>query len=319
MENHKPPIFIIGRQHSGNTMLATILDNHPDVMSFKGEGNFFDKFSILKKEAKHKLPGEIAKIIQESQSPPLKNKKAEKLENYLTEKFSNESSPAQLYIEGMNKLAKENNTKVWAQKATSYIFHAKEILKNIPKAKLIYLSRNPLDLGASFKKRHGGSKDWFIRMAIGWNKGGKLALKYKFQYPNRFKIVKYEKLIQNSQKEIEKVFNFLNLNFKEKYLDVPHVNKAEDPYNKNSKEKGVQRSKIFYYPNVLSPGEEKFIRLLVNNKALKKLYPNLPPQTEGSALGVVKDLGLSFLSGTTHILKDTLNRGVGRYIKRILR
>ena len=65
------PIFIIGRQHSGNTMLSCIFERMPNVLSMKGEGCFFEYWTQLEKLRREERIRRLIAVIRNSEQPPL--------------------------------------------------------------------------------------------------------------------------------------------------------------------------------------------------------------------------------------------------------
>jgi hypothetical protein len=274
------PIFILGRQHSGNTMLATVLGRVPGVLSFSGEGQFFDRVVTFDRL---KLEDRIAAVIQalnHSDSSPLAPTLCERLHEYLRHLELKKSGSAQpsasrLYGLAMDWIAELKGMSRWSQKATSYIFYVPRILQVFSRAHLIFLMRNPFDLLASQIRRSGGhiNPANLLRFALGWNKGVKLALDYERRQPFNFLMVKYEDLVAEPAAVLARVFRFVELDFDPAYLDIPHVNRSETPYNLDSERRGINGSRIHYYRGVVSPRYERLIRAFVSKKILRMTYP----------------------------------------------
>jgi len=60
------PIFIIGRQHSGNTMLARCLGRAPEVHSLTGEGQFFEHQAFLDDKSTDEKIASVVSLVEQS-------------------------------------------------------------------------------------------------------------------------------------------------------------------------------------------------------------------------------------------------------------
>ena len=121
MKSESAPVFVIGRQHSGNTMLALILGGTPTAISLVGEGDFFEYWPQLDELKSEDRAKRVAELIRKSASPRLTLQVYRDLLSALLRK---EDAPAiTLYLTGMNYLASRQGKSRWGQKATSYIFY----------------------------------------------------------------------------------------------------------------------------------------------------------------------------------------------------
>ena len=318
----KPPIFVVGRQHSGNTLLVSILDNHPAVLGLKNEGTFFEHQDRLRTLSRQLTVKRIAQIIEggtEREDVPRQS-----LEEHLQRSLRRDGgTPGDLYRRGMRWFASKDEAVQWAQKATSYIFYVDSILGAIPDARLIFLARNPLDIAASLKRR--GEWRRTLRMVWGWNRGTATAVQWTDTDPERVKVVRYEDLVRVPQETMREICSFVDIEFEDDLLEIPHVNRSETPYNQESDTAGVNASRLHYYSDVLSPEEEAVVRSWTDTELLKRCYPDLPAPRAYNAtvrvLTTVRALGASaqtilvdhagtFVSDPHHVF-DRIRRRLG--------
>ena len=99
-------------------------------------------------------------------------------------------------------------------------------------------------------------------------------------------LLRYEDLVRDPEASVRSVCTFCGLPYDASYLDVPHVNKSETPYNWSSEDRGISASRVFYYRDTLSPVEEEAVRLVISRPTLKRLYPEL---VEGADARHVKE------------------------------
>lgn len=319
------PIFVIGRQHSGNTMLAVSLGRLPDVFGMVGEGTFFEQLPALIRLHPLRRAEEIVNIIHRATQSELSPAVCEELRTELSRKLvvpeaRRRYSAVSAYAHAMDFLAKKHGKKRWAQKATSCVFYVDTIVKSFPGARLIFLLRNPLDLAASLKRR-SGSRLWF-RMIWGWNKGVLLADRYRQRYERNLLVVRYEDLVEEPEVILRHVCQFAGLDFGHEMLDIPHVNPAESPHVLHSQQRGISQSRRFWYPHVLEPEEEGAIRALVSPELLRRHYSDLPVPRECSSrarLSTVLKLCVRGLWGVVADHLKRLARGPRHSVDRICR
>ena len=269
------PIFVLGRQHSGNTLLAAVFDRLPGVRGMKGEGTFFECWAELDRLQADERLSRLVDILGRSDAPHLSPEARGELEAALRAHRARGSdlSACALYVAGMEHLAGRRGKHRWAQKATSYIFYVDLILRAFPRAKLIYLLRNPLDLAASLKLR--GGRHALLRMVYAWNKGARLAGHYQTRHPESFLVVRFEDLVGAPEPTVRRVLGFCGLDFHPDCLQVPLVNPAEEPYRMESAEQGMDASRLFRYRQVLTAAEEAVVRWGVSRQLIERHYPEL--------------------------------------------
>ncbi|WP_263785007.1 sulfotransferase family protein [Salinibacter grassmerensis] len=303
MEGSNGPIFIIGRPHSGNTMLTDMLGRHPDIRSYRGEDHFFEKYNSIKKIENNEK--KFDRIIEEVIGGMDSEASERRGSNIYTE-FNSEGikskSIHEVYEEGKRYFAKKENSKRWAQKATSYIFYVDDIIDRLPSSKFIFVVRNPMDIAAS-KKRRGDEEKWF-RTLWGWSRGVRKAYNVGDKLDKKILIVKYEDIVKKPNRELKKVSSFLDIDYTDSFLDIPHVNRSETPYNKKSDERGLNSDRVFYFVNELTTEEAASVRWLVDEELLQKVYPDLSGGKDvGTIETLTKVLSITF-TGITHLFKD---------------
>jgi len=318
------PIFIIGRQHSGNTMLARCLGRAPEVYSVTGEGQFFEHQAFLGGMSSSGKMDSIISLVRQS-GGDIPDESRDEVRGHMRsaiEKEKRGGTAGQMYAQCMEWVAQQKGATRWAQKATSYIFHVDEILECFPDARLLFLARNPLDLAASMKRRGGWGA--VARMIYGWNKGVRLALRYADTQAERFFVVRYEQFVEESRRKMADICEFCDLPFRESYLEIPHVNRSESPYNQSSATEGISSSRLGYYRRVLSDTETGAVRALVKDRLMDALYPEHFSDTGASlsarsyAVGLVLYGGLRVVADHGRTLLEDPRHTIQRVQKRLL-
>ena len=110
---------------------------------------------------------------------------------------------------------------------------------------------------------------------ISWNKGLKKAIRHSKQYPDRFKIIKFEDLLSKPEDTLKTLMQWSNLNYEENLYNIPHINKAENPYFEDHSRLGLDKSKVDTYKKILSENEVKNIAGLIPDEYINLYYPNI--------------------------------------------
>ena len=207
-------IMIVGCPRSGTTFLQQLIGTHSEVYTTK-ETHYFDNmllnntlsfldfFYIPKSRFfKWKSYVETFKILKSSEMFPMPRDREEAI-------F--------YFIRILDYNASFENKKIWLEKTPVHLFAIKHIQKSFSDVKYIHIIREPLDLVASlvdvgkkYPKQWPGffSIDKSLRVI---NKYLKESLKYLKNENHYF--VDYSSLILNPSEEIEKIFNFLEIEY----------------------------------------------------------------------------------------------------------
>jgi hypothetical protein len=271
---HVGPVFVSGRQHSGNTVMTSVLGSLPECFAGRHEGWFFEQRVMAEKlRDPARRAAEVVRLLRIDDDADLAEKTRDKLTRW--HHAHPQASTIELYQAAMHFVMEATGTRFWIRHATSYIFYAEEILTLIPDARVMYLLRNPYDVCAS-KKRRDPRRDRFWAWVVSWNRGLRIALQLKREYPDRFRIVRYEDVTRNPVETLREVFDFVGVPFDEAYLNVPHVNRSEAPGAETSESRGLNPSRVYYYTGILTSAEVAAVDMLVWREKLLDYYPDLP-------------------------------------------
>ncbi len=296
------PVIVCGRQHSGTTMLATMLRRLPGCFAQIYENALFEKIGLLERlaEPARRAAAVCDELHLDRSDADLRVAYEGPVREHLAAWSAEHPSASivELYGEAMRRCCELDGATYFAQKATSYIFYAEEILGLLPDARLVFMLRNPYDIASSGKKRQAKRRadgrptfDPILGPAIAWNKGVRIAERIAAEVPDRFLIVRYEDLARDPEPEARRLCAFLAVDFDAAMLEIPHINKAETGYSTNIFDQpvGLNASRVFTYEQTLTAGELAALDLLLDRKLVARHYPDLPPR--GVRVGAAARLG----------------------------
>jgi hypothetical protein len=209
--NNKLPLFclIAGFERGGTTLLLNILKQHPNLdAGFEG-GLLLAKSpkDFINKDPYFTMLHRGWKINKE----------------YLIQALSNSPEWMDAYrnIINLSSILKNKNVQI-IDKTPKYLENLPQITKKVPQIPCIVIVRDPRSVIWSWAKRMDSSInikkscERYLRYYCGWK---------NTINKNRIYLIKYESLCLNPEAEIQKLFNFLKLDYSTNYLKIV--------YNKN--------------------------------------------------------------------------------------
>lgn len=215
-KENKIDFFIANCPRSGSTLLAKILDKHPNII-IPDETGFLYKFLGLTKVLK--IPRRTYHYRQLYQTN--KSHTGDYFYHLNLSDYSKIESYFSSYYKGDQKniLFGEKTPRNW--------FFINYLQKHFPNRKLLFLVRNPISCVNSYKKY---KQPWFpffrapdylhinvFLAAIVWKKAAKKFINKKSK--KNIRLIKYENLLKKTKKELNSITDFLGLDFKEEMLE----------------------------------------------------------------------------------------------------
>lgn len=275
-----PPLFVIGRQHSGNTMLAAMLGRAEGVVSFEGEGTFYENLGDIRQAEGARRGTLLFHSVRHGAGLDLPEGTWPAVRAHLEAAGERGDDLETMYLRAMDEVTRAAGGQRWVQKATSYVFSARQIWESAPGAQFVFLLRNPLDIGASLVRR--GSEGDLLRMALGWRRGVAAAEALAAEAPARFTLARYEDLVVDPEPELRRLCAFADVPYEDQMLGVAHLNRAETPYNTEHEASGsgLDPSRRYYFADVLRPSQVALVRAVAGADAIARHYPELADATQ---------------------------------------
>jgi hypothetical protein len=238
------PLFVVGCHLSGKTLLARLLDRHPDCLSIRGETQVFHKHDNLRRF------GDLDQRFLHLTGRPYDNSRSRKLA-FETPIERSTNWQKHLYWQGIEDagvgqhaeqrlkmvLRKGGAGDIFREICTIYVeavgggkafrycvedtphneFHCDEILSFFPSARFIHIVRDPFDaLAARVGHRAGqiANRD-LIGLGLLWRTSLYKGIALSRKYPGHYRVIRFEDLIADTTREMAEVCRFLELGFDE--------------------------------------------------------------------------------------------------------
>lgn len=211
------PIFIVGAQRSGTTMLRLMLNAHSHI-AIPFESDFIPKFyrRLDEYEDLHQAEN-ISRLLGDIAAQPFVKKS-----NLVRSRSSVLAQQPQSYSEliaAIYKVYAESEGKIrWGDKDPDYICEIDVLWNLFPRCQIIHIVRDGRGVANSLRKLEWGSRnllklarDWSWRVTLGHKMGMMVG-------PHNFMEIKYEDLVLAPESSLRRICDFLNDSFDQKML-----------------------------------------------------------------------------------------------------
>ncbi len=286
------PVFICGPGRSGTTLLAQLLDGHPNLYIMPGDSNYMGRF-YGKKWKFHSLALYWTKrLVNPLGQKPFwllgKNPQHYKRFILALKHFVEQGmEPFIAVVSAMYAMAgKENQTRYWVEKTPGNEEYVDSILERFPNAKFIHIIRNPLENLVSLKKfsllrksrfdaTEGASRIQSL-IDLGWKNRSQLG-------QGRYLMVHYESLINSLLENLKTICDFLEIDFSDS-LCTPTVHSNPASSNSSHRERikvgeVVKQNRMSRWTEYFSEEEKKSIVSILYETALKCGYSEWEEKT----------------------------------------
>lgn len=216
-------IFVGGVYRSGTTLLTRIIDNHSKLWCTFDSVHFlrfsYEKFNpITDRNNQVSLVSEISERLKRRWDIDFPiNQVIASLQD------SPVSSYGEIYDRVLSALALQENPQAigWGEKTVLCWHQMKDFLKMFPDGKVLHIVRDPRDVLLSFKKLTSDDFPGYLNTAFVCLDSfhfSQWALK-NLDASNFF-LLRYEDLISNPNKAVEKICSFLEVPYEESMLNV---------------------------------------------------------------------------------------------------
>lgn len=267
------PIFIAGADRSGTTLTYAILVSHPSFAIVHPSPDLWTFF--------YKQYGDLSKsknfercLEQLLKYKPVYNLKPDP-KRIRKEFWEGSPTYARLFALFQEHFAEQVGKPRWGDK-TSYIErYTDPIIDAYPQAKILHLIRDPRDRYASAITRWPDSKGRVGGATARWIYSVHLGQRNLKKYPDHYKIILYENLIAEPEKEVREICEFLGEQYDPLMLTLHGAEKfVERGGNSsyNSHKSKISTASIGRFRKVISQRDIAFIQKYAKNEMLALGY-----------------------------------------------
>jgi len=228
------PFFIIGIGRSGTTLLRLMFHNHPNI-AVPYESHFItDYYNNLESYGDLSKDKNLDKLIHDILQEDLLTQWDHEFDASKIKAIIEDRSLASIINAIYSDYAEGKGKNRWGDKS-DYLDRMHLINKIFPSAKFIHIIRDGRDVANSVLKLPWGPKD-LVGAAEWWNEYIRLACSVGAVLgKNKYAEVKYEDLVQDPEKELKRLCEFIGEEFDESMLNyhqsadvaIPESRKAQ--------------------------------------------------------------------------------------------
>ncbi len=229
--------FIIGSGRSGTTLMTTVFNaNHtvlaaPEVRLCMA---FYQKYAHqnpVSATFTHDLANYINLVIGRKKATRKAHIWGTDIENSIFNNldpaklqqldYANLYKLLQLNIEMPNK--NNADAQIIIDKNPDYTFYVESLMRLFPDAKFVVMLRDYRSVVSSYKYHQGKRIESCVLNAFLWNKFNRETARLHAAYPSKIMLLRYEDLVQDTEKWVRQTCQFLNISF-DKAMLTPHQN-----------------------------------------------------------------------------------------------
>lgn len=264
--------FIAGVQRSGTTLLQTLMSKHPAILmekrsiAFRIITCFKNLYDLLPYNIQHDKKEILQWLIENDD----KGRLAELIDFEHVEKYDNIRA---LIQQSIYKKTIKKGKQIWGDKSPNLQHYLSDLMLLIPEAKIIHIIRDGRANAYSMSTRSYKNLELSAQQ---WVEGNIFGLvNQNILGKENYKLLKYEDLLQNPEKELKAVCEFLEIPFSSEMLDLSDDNLSADKrYVKNF----FDTSKINKWTKQLSKKELQKVER-IQGPLLQKLGYSLENKT----------------------------------------
>ena len=228
MQLSDQPIFIVGCERSGTTILRLMLNEHSRI-ALPPQTKFSRKLykrrllfgNLVIKENRKKI---IQWMLERKNNTKLIDLK---LDDKVLEKIWNKCTTLGAIIASVfQQYSLERNKPRWGDKRPYYIRYITQLFRLYPDAQIIHVVRDGHDCLASLKKMPWWGKNVIFSM-LNWRHAIRIGSNTANVYKNQFMEIRYEDLIKEPESQLEQICEFLNESYEPEMINF-HLNAQQN-------------------------------------------------------------------------------------------
>lgn len=290
---NQPFIFVTGASRSGTTVLSRVIGNAGTVETLN-ELHFFGELTELT-DPPQAIPTEracqavamtLARHARDYWVKEPTDQEWMTARRIVSGLPDAELTPGNLFARTMAEIVEQSTAVRICEQTPRNIYYAAHLLDAFPNARVVHVMRDPRAVLASQKNRHkirklGGTnvpafevlRLWVnyhpFSMLRLWRSATRQAL--EMQPHERFRIVRYEDLIAKPAETIKPLCEFLDIDYSDKLLDVPHWGSSTVEHSASA---GLSAASIDKWQSVLNGAEIRYCENRTRQERVRFDYPD---------------------------------------------
>jgi len=278
------PIFVGGLERTGTSLLYALLASHPNLAMTRRTNwwTYFDgRFGDLARDAN--LDRCLTAMLQYR-----RHRKLEPDRERLRAEFrAGERSYCRLFALLEEHHAERIGKPRWGDKSLHTERYAERVFECFPGARILHMIRDPRDRYASALKRWKSNRGGVGSATAAWIASVGLGERNQERYPDRFRIVRYERLASDPEGTLRDLCAFMDEPYEEAMLEMGGASDFREAGGNSSFGRfasgQISTGSIGRFRKVLSESQVGFIQALAGRTMTAHEYVPSPLALSGAA------------------------------------
>lgn len=274
------PVFLVGCDRSGTTLLSLLLSQSPDLYMTLESGFIPELYKERKVYNDFRSAKERWYFLRDLQTTQATSKTIAfdifEMSDDQAENIIDKAAPTGYAgaIDALfSKTAQLNGKSGWGNKTPKYVLHISLLHALFPKARIIHIVRDPRDVAASILKL--GWTSTIKEAALYWNKRVSAGIQGRALGNDIYYELKYESLLENPAEETKSIFKWLNIRYQDDFLNSYKKEKERHSIKKHKElfsliDKPIDKSRAYAWKKTMSKADIAEIEG-VNNHLIHEL------------------------------------------------
>ncbi|WP_158442793.1 sulfotransferase family protein [Rhodopirellula baltica] len=209
-EKELEPVFAFGFPRSGTTLLASVLERHPEICATP-ETHFLTKVcrrSLLGTWNYRQPATSVDKLL----SQPYLNDISLNISRGSLLRKDRPPNPATFFRSLLTDYGECRNARIVVEKTPEHLLHALTLANWFPNAKFVCVVRDGRDVVSSVIKMPGASQ-WLAYHAASWSRFAAKEQRIEKHLAGRYLRIRYEDLIENPIAVVSNIDKFIGVQF----------------------------------------------------------------------------------------------------------
>ena len=222
------PIIVVGHPRSGTTLLAAMLDRHPDI-AVPPETDLFTRATRRQRRVAETRPTHDK--LLEFWRLTSGHAASEELRRRV---LNHEPTVPNLYRCVLEEHSRLQNKTRCGEKTPWHLLAVPTLLRTFPNARVVCIVRDGRDVVSSCQAFEQFSWEPMWYLCNSWTTAARVAIRFQRRYPKQFTIVRYEDLVTSPEKTLRAMHEFVEIPFSSQQLDhnLPaHVQRPNESFH----------------------------------------------------------------------------------------
>lgn len=271
----RPSVYITGLERSGKTTLAAFLDAHPRIavpdvgtnmwLYFAHRFRSLDEPENLRRCLDAMMSYDRIRFLQPDR-------------RWIEKEFSRgPSTYGYLFSLFLIQFADRRGKQIWGAQSAWLDRFAPELLGQHPNTRIIHVLRDPRDRYVEVKAHWPRGRGQAGAAAAKWNSAASHIRTHLRRFPNRYMVVRFEDLVKDTSGELERVTDFLEVDFDAEMLlaEKKNLREAQDGVVKPHLAASLSKDFLGSFRTALTPEEITFLQALTARGRRWHDYPSV--------------------------------------------